>query len=119
MVDHDHIHPVGAGDLDLTLGRDPAIDRHDQGHALLLRFMDRGFAHAVAVALALRKKGCVLAAEFFKRSGQHRNAGDPVDIIIAVNGDGFMILDRKLNARDCLAHAGHLKWIGVEVRFGV
>ena len=42
-----------------------------------------------------------------------------VHIVITVDGDGLMFLNGSLDAVNCFTHSCHLKWICVEVRFGV
>ena len=88
VVDHDDVDAFGAEAFDLGLGIRPAIEGDEQ---LRLRFgehaFQRGHGKAVTLLQAARHEILRLGAEAAQEVDEHRGARDPVDVVVAEDGD--------------------------------
>jgi hypothetical protein len=88
VVDDDDVDTFGPEAFDLGLGIRPAVERDEQ---LRLRLgehaFERGHRETVALLQAARHEILRLGAETAKEVDEHRGARDPVDVVVAEDGD--------------------------------
>lgn len=88
----------------LVIGRDAAVDRHDQLHALLFERVDGDGVQPVALFKAGRDIAghmAALAAQILRQQAGRRNA---VDVVIAEDGDMLAPGKRLFDAGGSLVH---------------
>ena len=98
MVGDDHVDAEPPGLLDLGHGGDAAVDREDELHALLGQPRDRRRRDAVALLEAARQVPADVGADLPQRQHGERRRADAVDVVVAVDADPLVPLDRRSQA---------------------
>jgi hypothetical protein len=114
---------VGDDQVDAELARphcrldaaDPAVDRDDQLDAVRMQPFDGRRLEPVAVAQSLRDEMGDVGAEQFQRPPQDHGGGDAVDVVVAVDRDAILSLNRREHTLDRIGHAGQRERI-VQIR---
>ena len=111
VVGDDKIQPQCLGAGGFLHGRNAVVHRHDQLEPLLGKAFQRRAGQTVAVAARgqLAAHVCAHAAQALVQDG---GGGDAVHIVVTVDDDQLLVLDRLLNARDRLVHIPHKKRVG-------
>ena len=118
VVGDDKIDAELFAQLRLLIGRDAAVDRHDQLHALLFERVDGERVEPVAL---LEPRGDIAghvaapAAQIFRQQAGGRDA---VNVIIAEDGDMLAALQGKPYARGGLVHVEQVERGGEGVAAG-
>ena len=95
VVGDDDRDPGRLDGCDLGGRGDSAVDRHQQTALALLERLHRGRAESVAVGEAIRDQPVALGAGSPQRCDHDRGRADPVDVVVAVDGDPLSGLDRR------------------------
>ena len=118
VVSDDKIDAELFAQLRLLIGRDAAVDRHDQLHALFFERVDGERVEPVAL---LEPRGDIAghvaapAAQIFRQQAGGRDA---VNVIIAEDGDMLAALQGKPYARGGLVHVEQVERGGEGVAAG-
>jgi hypothetical protein len=107
MVGHNQVEPERLGRLCRGEGADAGIDADDQAHPVGSCALQNLALHAVALAQAMRYVEAHGAPEHLNRGLEQHHGGCTVDIVVAVDQDGFARGNRGFDARDGRAHAQH------------
>ncbi len=83
------------------------IDADDEANAAIGGLLDHLVAHAVAFADAVRDVVLDLAAAELERGLQDDDGRGAVDVVVAIDEDGFAAFDGSLQALDGRAQTGH------------
>ena len=84
--DHD-LHAGGPGGRDLLDGADAAVDGDDQVGAAAAELLDARHGQAVAVGEPVRDEPVALRPEGAEGRDEDGGRGDPVDVVVAMDGD--------------------------------
>ena len=90
MIDHDNIDPGSARHIERFERHRPAIDRDDQAGALFGQPDQRFTRGAIAFEQAVGDVIVCLVPQFAQQPDQQRRAGRSINVIVAVDGDGFV-----------------------------
>ena len=90
---------------------DAAIDADDQLVAFAESLLQRVLANAVAFGKAMRHVIPGRRTQHAQRAQKHRRARRAIDVVVAVNQNRFLIVDRLPQALHRVRHAAHQKWI--------
>ena len=104
VVGDDQIDAKLPAQRGLVIGRDAAVDRHDQLHTLLFERVDGDGVQPVALFKAGRDIAghmAALAAQILRQQAGRRNA---VDVVIAEDGDMLTTGQRLFDAGGSLVH---------------
>jgi hypothetical protein len=104
VVGHDHVHAELAGSRHLGGGRDAAVDRDDQLHALAGQPLQRLGADAVALLEAAGQVPADLGAQRPQHQDGQRRRADAVGVVVAVHADPLAALGRGQDAVTGGAH---------------
>ena len=107
MVGDDEIDATALGCFGGGKGANASVDADDQPDARGCRLLDDFVAHAVAFADAVRHVVLDLAAADFERGLEDHDGGGAVDVVVAIDKDGFTALDGGTQAFDCGAQSRH------------
>ena len=118
VVADNEIQAEGLGVKRFIVRADAAIHGDDQLYAVRFEIIQRVVIKAVAFVESIRDVALYFAIHCFKRLHEKRGGCDSVHIVVAVDGNRFMMFESMDDAVNCGAHACHLKRIGVEVRLG-
>src|SRR3989442_14578472 len=96
---------IGDDQVDANLTRAPggvdaanaAVHRNHEPYTVGVETIERLRLEAVAVAQALGNEVTDVGAEHLERAPQNHGGRNAVDIVVAVNGDLFLPLDRREN----------------------
>ncbi len=116
VVGDDHVHAEGTGVLGLLHGGDAAVDRDGERHALLAQRFHRAAVQPVALLPAVGDIGEAADAAPAEVIRHEAGGGDPVHVVIAVNGDRLAQADRLLDAGARDGHAAEQQ--GIVQAFG-
>ena len=111
MVGDDQIDPELAGAQRRLGAADAAVDRDDQRDAIGMQPVDRRGLQPVAVLDPLGNEVHHLTAEHLEGPAQDHRRGDPVDVVVAVDGDPLLARQRLLEPDDRPVHVGELERI--------
>ncbi len=106
VVADDQVDAQLAGAIGGGAAADAAVDRDDDPRAGGVQAIDVGRLQAVAVAQALGQEVRDVAAEQLQRAAQDHRRRDPVDVVVAVDGDALLARDRGQQALDRDAEVG-------------
>ena len=81
----------------LVNGGYAAIDRNDQRRALCNDFIERFLVQTVTVILAIGNEAACIGSELTKVAAKDRCCRDAVNIVIAINDDALLRLNRLLD----------------------
>ena len=98
MVGDDHVDAEPPGLFHLGDGGDAAVDGEDQLHALLGQARDRRRRDAVALLEPARQVPADVGADLPQRQHGERRRADAVDVVVAVDADPLVPLDRRPQA---------------------
>ena len=87
MVGDDDLETTPLGLCDLVHGRDTAVDRHDEPHAVLLEPFERLAGDAIALREPARQVPDDVRAELAQEEDGERGRADAVDVVVAVDAD--------------------------------
>ncbi len=90
---------------DLRDRGDPAVDRHEEAHALVDQPGERVAGHAVALLEPARQMPHDVGIELAEDQDRECGRADPVDVVVAVHADAPAVLDRR---PDPLHGGGHV-----------
>src|ERR1044071_17988 len=94
MVADNKIQADGPGVECFLGGTDPAIYSDDQFHAIRFEGIKSIFVEAVAFIKSVRDIAAHISAKRFERLHEERGGRDTVHIIIAVDSDRLVVLQR-------------------------
>ena len=115
VVDHDEIES-GAPRLGQRLeGGDAAIDRDDDGSAVLPDLQQRRRIGAVPLLATVRNVDADIAADGPEETQQQRRGGGAIDIVVAEHDDALARLDGPHEAPDGRVHVLQMRGIGQEL----
>ena len=106
VVGDDEVDAELAGPARRLGTADAAVHRHDHAHAIGVQALDRGHLQAVAVAQPFRDEVRDVAAEQFQRPAQDDRGGHAVDVVVAVDRDALLALERGTEPIDGRPHVG-------------
>ncbi len=106
MVRDDDIDALAPGGSDRPVCHDPTITGQDAAAAQLERCRKSGRPEVVPVLQAVGHEGHGPPSELADRAHQHRRAAHPIHIVVAVNQQGLLGIDRRRNTRYRFAHTG-------------
>ena len=105
---------IGDDEIDLIFcrcrlldGGDAAVHRDDEPGAPGDDLIERFLVQPVAVLLTMRNEVVCSRAELTQIAAEKRGRRDAVDVVIAIDDDALLRLDRLLYARDGLFHILH------------
>ncbi len=119
VVQDDDVHPKRPGARNDVAGGDPAIGRDHEGRPALGKHLDRVKAEPIPILEPVGKMPEGVGAEGAESSEQDRGRGDPVDVVVAVNGDPASGPDGLRRAIHRFRHPGEGPRIGQVVEPGV
>ena len=99
--------PQRCGSLGGGEGANAGVDADDEADACGGGLLDDLVAHAVAFADAVRHVELDLAAAELERGLEDDDGGGAVDVVVAIDKDGFAALDGGAQALDGGAQSGH------------
>ena len=111
MIGDDDVQSLIAGPNQRLVCGDAAIDANDQLVAFVRCFLQRVLPNAVTFGKAMRHVIAGRRAQHAQRSQKHRRARRAIDVIVAVNQNRFLIVNRAQQALHRVCHAPHQKWI--------
>ena len=92
VVDHDDVDAFGAEAFDLGLGIGTAVERDEELRFRLGEYtFERGHRETVALFQATRDEILRRGAESAEEVDEHRGARDPVDVVVAEDGDALAL----------------------------
>ena len=103
MVGDNNRHAQFVGVFDFFDIGNTAIDGDDEGDALIMQFIDGGYAQSVTFGNAVRNIGDDHSAQSSQSLYHQGGTGDAVYIEIAVNGDFFAGKQSPVNTGNCLS----------------
>jgi len=111
MIGDDEVEAEALRGLCLRKGAHSGVDGDDESNSISkCRFEDRGLK-AVALAQTVWNVKANFATEQFDGGLEQDDRGGAVDVVIAVEQDGFLARDRCFNAFNGSLHAEHEKRI--------
>ncbi len=102
--------PQRCGSVGGSEGANAGVDADDEADAFCGGALDDFVAHAVAFADAVRHVVLDLAAAEFERGLEDDDGGGAVNVVVAIDKDGFVALDGGAQAVDGGAQSGHEVW---------
>ena len=112
VVGDDKLHPERAAERGLVVGRNSAVDCHDQLHILLPQAMQRHLVQAVALFEAGRDIAHDVRALPAQEVRQQAGRGDAVDVIVAEDADLLPPVDCAADAPRRLVHVQKRERVG-------
>ena len=94
-----------------SMAANAAVDRDDERHTIRLQSIERLGLKTVSVLDAIREEVNDVGAEQLQRAAKNDRRRDAVAIVIAVNRDAFLPLDRGENPLDRRRHVRELERI--------
>ena len=107
VVGDHHVHPQALGVLRLVHGGDAAVHRDDKGNALPVQGIHCVPVQAVALLHPVGDVGNHRRALAAEKIGEQAGGGDPVHVIVPVDGDALVPLQRQTQAPGGLVHVQH------------
>ena len=115
MIEHDHIEPEPARELERLAADRPAIDRDDELHAFGGEVRYRLGAGTVALGHPVGDMDDRLAAAGLQMFAQQRRAACAVDVVVAEDGDTLAAFDRPPQALGRRRHVAQAKRVGHQI----
>ena len=107
MVGDNQVHAQPPRSLGRSEGADSHVHADDQLDARGRGALDDIVAHVVTVADAVRNVKFRRAAAQFDRGLEDDDCGRAIHVVVAVDQDGFFVLDCGFDAINGRLHAGH------------
>jgi hypothetical protein len=117
MVGNDQVEANTPGMGRLIGGTNPTIHRNDQTDAILLECGEGLVVQPVTFIKAVRDIATHVGVQGLESLDKQSSRRHPIHIIIAIDGNRLMLLERIQDAPNRSFHAGHLEGRGVEIGF--
>ncbi len=111
MVGHDQIDAEFPRTVGCLGGANAAVHRDHERGARRVQPLDRGRLKTIAVLDTVRHEVGDVPTNELDRTAENHGGGDPIHVIVPVDGDSFASAHGGENAIDRAPHVGQEKWI--------
>lgn len=119
MIGDDQIQIDLAGVVSFIRRADSTVHRQRQAYAARLQAAEGISVQAVALVKPIWYVGLYTGAESPKHLHQQRGGRHAVHVIVAIDGDRFLVVHRKADSIKCGRHAREAVGIRVEICLGL